>query len=215
MKKFEVLNNLQRGYLVAVVRGKNKDDAVEIARHAYKGGICSLEITFSTPGAEDAIAELVRCGNSNMIVGAGTVLDSETARIAIMKGASYIVSPHFDSDIAIMCNRYSTPYLPGCGSVTEIMNALTFGVDVVKLYPSNLLGPDFIKDVKGPIPHVEIMPSGGVTIENIDKWVKGGAFAIGIGSALTKEVANGDYNSVQKVAREFVDKLAAIKEECI
>ena len=107
-----------------------------------------------------------------------------------------------------MCNRYAIPYLPGCGSVTEIMEALTFGVDVIKLFPGSLLGPSFIKDVKGPIPHVQLMPSGGVSIDNVDKWVSNGAFAVGIGSALTKGVTDGDYSSVQKVASEFMDKIA-------
>lgn len=211
LQKFEVLNEIHKGYLVAVIRGKNKEDAVEISKQAYQGGIRSLEVTFSTPGAEEAIAELVRIGDSNMIVGAGTVLDGETARIAIMKGARYIVSPHFSPEIATVCNRYAIPYLPGCGSVTEIMHALESGVDVVKLFPGSLMGPGFIKDVKGPIPHVEIMPSGGVSIDNIDKWVNNGAFAVGIGSALTKGVTNGDYSSVQQVARTFADKLASIK----
>lgn len=211
INKYDVLNEMHEGYLVAVIRGKNKEDAVEISKQAFQGGIRSLEVTFSTPGAEDAIAELVRSGDSQMIVGAGTVLDAETARIAIMKGARYIVSPHFDGAIATMCNRYATPYLPGCGSVTEIMTALSFGVDVVKLFPGSLLGPGFIKDVKGPIPHVELMPSGGVSIDNIDKWKNNGAFAVGIGSALTKGVTADDYHSVQTVAREFMDKLASLK----
>lgn len=213
LQKYEVLNEMHKGYLVAVIRGKNKEDAVEISKQAFQGGIRSLEVTFSTPGAEEAIAELVRSGDSQMIVGAGTVLDAETARIAIMKGARYIVSPHFDGAIATMCNRYATPYLPGCGSVTEIMNALSYGVDVVKLFPGSLLGPGYIKDVKGPIPHVELMPSGGVSLDNLDKWVKNGAFAVGIGSALTKGVASGDYSSVQTVARSFMNKLASIKAE--
>ena len=99
--------------------------------------------------------------------------------------------------LQLVCNRYCIPYLPGCGSVTEIMHALESGVDVVKLFPGSLMGPGFIKDVKGPIPHVEIMPSGGVSIDNIDKWVNNGAFAVGIGSALTKGVTNGDYSSVE------------------
>ncbi|WP_217490925.1 bifunctional 2-keto-4-hydroxyglutarate aldolase/2-keto-3-deoxy-6-phosphogluconate aldolase [Bacillus sp. FJAT-27225] len=213
MQKFEVLNEMHKGYLVAVIRGKNKEEAVEISKRAFAGGIRSLEVTFSTPGAEDAIEELAKLGDSNMIIGAGTVLDAETARIAIMKGAKYVVSPHFDGAIATMCNRYAVPYLPGCGSVTEIMEALSFGVDVVKLFPGSLMGPSFIKDVKGPIPHVELMPSGGVSLDNIDKWVKNGAFAVGIGSALTKGVSNGDYSSVQDVARSFMNKLAEVKAD--
>jgi 2-dehydro-3-deoxyphosphogluconate aldolase / (4S)-4-hydroxy-2-oxoglutarate aldolase len=210
LQKYAILNEIHKGYLVAVIRGKNKEEAVEISKQAFKGGIFSLEVTFSTPEAEEAIAELSRLGDTEMIVGAGTVLDAETARIAIMKGARYVVSPHFDEAIAKMCNRYTTPYLPGCGSVTEIMNALSYGVDVVKLFPGSLLGPSFIKDVKGPIPHVELMPSGGVSLDNLGKWKINGAFAVGIGSALTKGISNGDYSSVQSVAREFMDKLASI-----
>lgn len=213
LQKFEVLNEMHKGYAVAVIRGKNKGDAVEISKAAFAGGIRSLEVTFSTPGAEEAIAELAQLGIDDMIVGAGTVLDAETARIAIMKGARYIVSPHFDAKIATMCNRYCVPYLPGCGSVTEIMEALASGVDVVKLFPGSLMGPSFIKDVKGPIPHVQLMPSGGVSIDNVDKWMNNGAFAVGIGSALTKGVTNGDYSSVEKVAREFMDRIAAVKGE--
>lgn len=211
LPKFEVLNEMHKGYAVAVIRGKNKEDAVEISKAAFKGGIRSLEVTFSTPGAEEAIAELVSTGDPQMIVGAGTVLDEETARIAILKGAKYIVSPHFDGKIATMCNRYCVPYLPGCGSVTEIMEALTFGVDVVKLFPGSLMGPGFIKDVKGPIPHVELMPSGGVSVDNVDKWIANGAFAVGIGSALTKGVTGSDYSSVETVARSFMDKIASVK----
>lgn len=211
LPKYEVLKEMHEGYAVAVIRGKNKQDAVEISKAAFRGGIRSLEVTFSTPGAEDAIAELAALEEKGMIVGAGTVLDEETARIAIMKGARYIVSPHLDAKIAVMCNRYCVPYLPGCGSVTEIMEALTLGVDVVKLFPGSLMGPGFIKDVKGPIPHVALMPSGGVSVENVDKWINNGAFAVGIGSALTKGVVNGGYSSVEKVAREFMNKIASVK----
>jgi 2-dehydro-3-deoxyphosphogluconate aldolase / (4S)-4-hydroxy-2-oxoglutarate aldolase len=211
LQKYEVLSEMHKGYAVAVIRGKNKEDAIAISRAAFKGGIRSLEVTFSTPGAEDAIAELSSLGINEMIIGAGTVLDEETARIAIMKGARYVVSPHFDSKIATMCNRYCVPYLPGCGSVTEIMEALTSGVDVVKLFPGSLMGPGFIKDVKGPIPHVELMPSGGVSVDNVDKWIHNGAFAVGIGSALTKGVANGDYRSVTQVAREFMGKIQSVR----
>lgn len=211
LQKFEVLKEINKGYLVAVIRGKSKEEAKEIAIQTYKGGINSLEITFSTPGAEDVIAELSNSEYSDMIVGAGTVLDKETARIAIMKGARYIVSPHFSAEIATMCNRYAIPYLPGCGSVTEVMHALEAGVDVVKLFPGGLLGQSFIKDVKGPIPHAEMMPSGGVNLDNVEGWVKSGAFAIGVGSALTKGVSNGDYSSVQQVARSFRDKVDSVK----
>ena len=213
LQKFEVLNEMHKGYVVAVVRGNSKEEAVEIAKQAFKGGIRSLEVTFTTPDAADVIAELTQLGEESMIVGAGTVLDEETARIAIMKGARYIVSPHFDKSISLMCNRYCIPYLPGCGSVTEIVEATTYGSDVIKLFPGSLLGKSFIKDVHGPLPHVQMMPSGGVSKDNVGDWIESGAFAVGIGSALTKNVKNGDYSSVQAVAREFVDVVESIRNK--
>lgn len=205
LQKYDVLNEMHSGYVVAVVRGNSKEEAVEIAKQAFKGGIRSLEVTFTTPDAAEVIAELTQLGEESMIVGAGTVLDDATARIAIMKGARYIVSPHFDRDISLMCNRYSIPYLPGCGSVTEIMEATTYGSDVIKLFPGSLLGKSFIKDIHGPLPHVQMMPSGGVSKENLADWMESGAFAVGIGSALTKHVKDGDYSTVQEVAREFMN----------
>lgn len=211
LQKYKVLSEMQKGYIVAVIRGNSKEEAVEIAKEAYKGGIRSLEITFTTPDAEEVIAELSRLNDDNMIIGAGTVLDAATARLAIMKGARYIVSPHFDSSISLMCNRYCIPYLPGCGSVTEIMEAVTYGSDLIKLFPGSLLGKSFIKDVHGPLPHVQMMPSGGVSKDNLEDWIESGAFAVGIGSALTKNVTEGDYSTVQKVAKEFMDLLASIQ----
>ena len=204
---------MHEGFLVAVIRGNTKEDAVEIAKEVFKGGIRSLEITFTTPDAAEVIAELTLLEIPGMIVGAGTVLDEVTARFAIMKGARYIVSPHFDRNISLLCNRYAIPYLPGCGSVTEILEATTYGSDVIKLFPGSLLGKSFIKDVHGPLPHVQMMPSGGVSKDNLADWINVGAFAVGIGSALTKGITKGDYSSVQKEAREFIDLLHSIKSK--
>ncbi|MDQ0412330.1 2-dehydro-3-deoxyphosphogluconate aldolase/(4S)-4-hydroxy-2-oxoglutarate aldolase [Mesobacillus stamsii] len=211
LKKLDVLRKLNEGYAIAVIRGESSEDAYQIAKHSFNGGIRSLEITFTTPGAEKVIAELVADGNPNMIVGAGTVLDAITASIAIMNGAQFIVSPHFDKDIALLCNRYSTPYLPGCATITEILKAVSYGVDVIKLFPGGHLGPSFMKDIKGPLPHVQLMPSGGVSIDNVEKWITNGAFAVGIGSALTKNRVTGDYSSVKKTAREFTEKIQSIQ----
>ena len=213
LQKFEVLNEMRDGYVVAVVRGNTKEEAVEIAKQAFKGGIRSLEITFTTPDAAEVIAELASLNEEGMIIGAGAVQVDTTARIAIMKGARYIVSPHFDRNISLMCNRYCVPYLPGCGSVTEVMEAVTCGSDVIKMFPGSLLGKSFIKDVHGPLPHVQMMPSGGVSKDNVADWIANGAFAVGIGSALTKNVKNGDYSSVQAVAREFVDVVESIRNK--
>lgn len=203
--KENILRKIKENILVAVVRGKNDDDAYEISKKIIQGGIKTIEVTFSTPYADNTIEKLSKeyCGSSDIVIGAGTVLDEITARIAILRGAKFIVSPHLNTDIATVCNRYNIPYLPGCGSVTEVLTAIEHGADVVKLFPGGLLGPSYIKDVHGPLSYAKMMPSGGVSIDNIDLWLKNGAFAVGIGSALVK---NGKDEIINET-RKFVDKI--------
>lgn len=213
MKKNQILKAMATNYIFAVIRGNDFEDGVKIAENCSQGGIKNLEITYTTPDASEIIKKLSRDPQlENVVVGAGTVLDDITAREAILAGASFIVSPNLNEDIAKVCNRYSIPYLPGCGSVTEIVHALELGVDVVKLFPGGLLGANFIQDVHGPIPHVEMMPSGGVSIENIDQWVEKGAWGVGVGSALTKKVATEGYQSVATEANAFVEKVRQSKK---
>lgn len=210
MKKYDVLKQIRENMLVAVIRGTNDIDAYEITKKVYEGGIKTIELTFSTPFIENTIERLTK-EDSDMLIGAGTVMDDITARIAIMKGAKFIVSPHLDEKIAKVCNRYAVPYLPGCGSVTEVNKAIEQGCDVVKLFPGGVLGAGFIKDITGPIPHANIMPSGGVSIDNMDKWLENGAYAIGIGSALTKRVKTDGYESVKEEAEKFVRRYNEIR----
>ncbi|WP_436854466.1 bifunctional 2-keto-4-hydroxyglutarate aldolase/2-keto-3-deoxy-6-phosphogluconate aldolase [Staphylococcus caeli] len=211
MKKMHTLQQLHDNYLVAVVRGHSQEDALQKSKQIIEGGILNIEVTFTTPQAEEVIKTLSTQYQENVLVGAGTVMDAITARVAIMNGARYIVSPHFDASIAEMCNLYTIPYLPGCGSVTEITQAMKCGVDVVKLFPGDLLGADFIKNVHGPIPQVEMMPSGGVTIDNMKDWYDKGAFAIGIGSALTKGATSEDGQTVVRQTQAFVKKFEEIR----
>lgn len=209
--KREILSQLEKNYLFAVVRGNSSHDAYEISKAVYEGGIKNIEVTFTTPGAEKTIESLAEAfGDTDIVIGAGTVMDDITARIAILAGAEFIVSPHFSPAISKVCNRYTVPYLPGCGSVTEIANAMETGVEVAKVFPGGVLGAGFIKDVHGPIPNIDLMPSGGVSLENLENWISNGAWAVGIGSALTKDVVSDDYSSVTSYARMFADKLHEI-----
>uniref|UniRef100_UPI00344BFA17 bifunctional 2-keto-4-hydroxyglutarate aldolase/2-keto-3-deoxy-6-phosphogluconate aldolase n=1 Tax=Carnobacterium sp. TaxID=48221 RepID=UPI00344BFA17 len=209
--KRKTLIQLEKNYLFAVIRGKSSQDAFEISKAAYNGGIKNIEVTFTTPGAVKTIEKLVEeFGNTDMVIGAGTVMDDITARIAILAGAKFIVSPNFSPSISEICNRYTIPYLPGCGSVTEIANAMATGVEIAKVFPGGILGAGFIKDVHGPIPHIDLMPSGGVSLENMDTWIANGAWAVGIGSALTKDINSDDYTSVTINAQKFSDRLNEI-----
>ena len=142
----------------------------------------------------------------DVVIGAGTVLDSETARMAILAGAEYIVSPSFNEDTAILCNRYNVPYIPGVMTINEIVKAYESGVDVVKLFPGNAFGQGYISSVKGPIPHVTIMITGGVNINNIDTWVNSGASLVGIGGELNKLGEEGRYDEIVSTCQEYIEK---------
>lgn len=213
-RKLKILSRLQTNYLFAVVRGKSEEDGLEIANHCVSGGIKNIEITYSTPNASLVIKELADTYKdvNEVVIGAGTVTDIAMASQAIQAGAEFVVSPHFDPEISRICHRNAIPYLPGCGTVTEIIQAMETGVDVVKLFPGGLLGPSFIKDVHGPFPYAEMMPSGGVGITNISDWIHLGAWAVGIGSALSKNIAQEGYTSVQKEAAKFVEAMNQAKQ---
>lgn len=203
MKKYEVLKRIEAVGIVAVVRAENSERAKLVASACIDGGIDSIEITFTVPGAQKVIESLVEEFGNSLLVGAGTVLDSVTARIAILAGAKYIVSPSFDLETAKLCNRYQVPYIPGCMTLTEMIQAMEAGVDIIKIFPGSAFGPDFIKAIKGPLPHVSLMPTGGVSLDNVDKWIKNGCIAVGVGGNLTK----GTKENMTKTAKEFVVKI--------
>lgn len=184
MKKWQTLRELEGKKIVAVVRGDTKEEAKMIATGARKGGIELLEITFTVPQADKLIEELSIYYGSGAVVGAGTVLEPTTARLAILAGAAFIVSPHFSQDIAKICNLYQIPYIPGCYTSTEIIEALQSGTDIIKVFPGNMASPSFIKTMNGPVPQAQLMPSGGVSQHNIKDWVQNGAVAVSAGSSL-------------------------------
>lgn len=205
MKRFSILNKLQQTGIIAVIRGNSIEDALKLSKEIVAGGIKALEITFTIDQAEKLIKQLKKEYeyNQDVVIGAGTVLDPTTARIAIMAGAEYIVSPSFDKNTAKICNLYQIPYIPGCLSIEEIQKALTYGSDIIKLFPGNVLKPEFIKSVKGPLPYVNIMPSGGVNLNNIKEWVNAGAIAVSVGGNLTTAEDGSLHKSVKKIAQEY------------
>ncbi|MDQ0198014.1 bifunctional 2-keto-4-hydroxyglutarate aldolase/2-keto-3-deoxy-6-phosphogluconate aldolase [Neobacillus ginsengisoli] len=207
LKKFAILNQLEEGKIVAVVRGESEEDAYQISLACIRGGIKNIEVTFTTPNALDVIKKLAEANNHSAVIGAGTVLDPGTARLAILNGARYIVSPHFSKEISETCNLYSIPYLPGCLTATEMVEALKTGVDVVKVFPGGVVGPSYIENIQGPLPNINIMPSGGVNLDNVLEWLDKGSFAVGVGSVLTKGIKSGDYEEVERRAQQFTDKI--------
>jgi len=209
MKKLDVLTKISECGVVAVVRADSKEEATKISAACIEGGIFGIEVTFTVQGADEVIKELASIyqDHPEVVIGAGTVLDAATARIAILAGAQFVVSPAFDEDTAKLCNLYQIPFMPGCMTITEMKQALTAGVDIVKLFPGNAFGPDFVKAVKAPLPQVNIMPTGGVSLDNVDKWIKNGCVAVGVGGNLVAPAKLGDYDKITEYARQYVQKV--------
>ncbi|EOL43169.1 2-dehydro-3-deoxyphosphogluconate aldolase/4-hydroxy-2-oxoglutarate aldolase [Enterococcus phoeniculicola] len=213
MKKIETLAGLQKAGVIAVVRGATKEEALQASHAIIKGGIVGIELTFTVPQADEVIRELSDAykGHPEVLIGAGTVLDATTARLAIMSGAQYIVSPSFDRETAEICNLYQIPYLPGCMTITEMQTALKSGVDIIKLFPGSAYGPSIVSAFKAPFPQLNIMPTGGVSLDNMSEWFKAGVVAVGVGGNLLAPAAQGDFKKVTEVAKQYSDKLNEIK----
>lgn len=186
MDKETVIKRIEDGKIVAVVRGETKEEAIKIVKECVENGIDIIELTFTTPFAYEAIKELAATYKDKILLGAGTVLDSETARIAILAGAKFIVSPQLSLEVIRLANRYRVANMSGIMTVTEAVKAMEAGTDILKVFPSEVLGVSFIKALKAPLPYAKLMPTGGVTPENINEWLDTGVVAVGVGSSLTK-----------------------------
>lgn len=208
MDKEKVIAKITECGLVAVVRAESSEQAVKIAEACAAAGVAGIEITFTVPGAAEVIRDCAKnFNNGEIIVGAGTVMDAETARTAILAGAQYVVSPYFNADTVSLCNRYRVPVMPGAMTIKEVVEAMQSGADIVKVFPGELFGPAFIKAVRGPIPYAKMMPTGGVSLDNVDEWIKAGAVAVGVGGNLTAGAKKGDYASITRIAAEFIAKI--------
>jgi 2-dehydro-3-deoxyphosphogluconate aldolase/(4S)-4-hydroxy-2-oxoglutarate aldolase len=207
MAKLEVLHKIVTSGLVAVIRAENPDQAARIADACALGGITALEITFTVPGAAGVIEHLARKCSKEILLGAGTVLDPETARIAILAGAHFVVSPALNPGTARLCNRYQVPYMPGAATIGEVIAGMECGADIVKVFPGDTLGPAFVKAVRGPLPQAQLMPTGGVSVENVRQWIDAGSVAIGVGGNLTAAAKTGDFASITRIAQQFVEKI--------
>ncbi|WP_179393839.1 bifunctional 2-keto-4-hydroxyglutarate aldolase/2-keto-3-deoxy-6-phosphogluconate aldolase [Lacticaseibacillus absianus] len=213
MQKVAYLNRIVAAGVVAVIRADTADEAVRLSDAVIAGGVTAIELTFTVPHADQAIATLSQkyAADDRVIIGAGTVLDPITARMAITSGAEFVVSPSFNPDVATVCNLYAIPYTPGCVTPTEIQHALEAGVDLIKLFPGSLTGPSMVKAIKAPFPYVSIMPTGGVSLENMADWFEAGVSCVGAGSNLTAAAKTGDYAGVTKTAAAYHQKLVEIR----
>ena len=215
MKRIEMIKKISDAGIVAVIRATSKEEGIKIVEAVKKGGIKALEITMTVPGAVDIIKELAEIykDDEDMLIGAGTVLDPETARACILAGAKYIVSPSLNADTVRLCNRYRIAVMPGIMTVKEAVEAMELGVEILKVFPGNAFGPSIISSFKGPLPQANFMPTGGVSLDNVKDWIKAGAVAVGTGGDLTRGANTGNYELVTETAAKFVQAVKKAREE--
>ena len=213
MLKHAIYQGIVQRRMVGIVRAGSAEIALGIAEACIAGGITALEVAFTTPGTLDVIKTLRQRHGDGVMLGAGTVLDPETARLAILAGAQFIISPSVNVDTIRMCQRYQVLAMPGVMTPTEIITALDAGADIIKIFPAEMFGPAYIRALSAPLPHAPLMPTGGVTVDNLGEWFANGALAVGIGSSLSGPGASGDFAAVETRARAFVAAMETVRSK--
>jgi len=213
MQRSGVVARIERERVVAVIRLDDPDKLRSVIEALAEGGVRVIEVTMTVPRAIELIAQVAGSAHDDVMIGAGPVLDAATARQAIDAGARFVVSPVFRREVLAACHERGVPAMPGCFTPTEILDAWDAGADIVKVFPSTALGPTFIKDVRAPLPQVKLMPTGGVSIDNAADWLRAGAVAVGIGSALVDAAAvkAGDFASLTRRAEQIMASVNEVR----
>jgi len=211
--KEQLFDSILSTGVVAVIRAQSREQLPDIARALIAGGVTAIEVTMTTPKAIAGIEALADALGDQAVIGVGTVLDPATARDAIAAGAQFVVSPAFDDEIVATTRRYGKISIPGAFTPTEILRAWSAGADVVKVFPSTAVGPNYFKDILAPLPQVRLTPTGGVDLKNAPDWIKAGAACLGVGSALVSKdaMSKRDWQSITTNARAFVDAIATAR----
>ena len=206
MSRYEKLNEVIESGIVAVIRAPSGELLADVAEALLAGGITVMEITFTVPKAETVLQQMVERVGDRALVGAGTILDLETARTALLHGAQFLVSPATNLDVIQMAHRYDKLVMPGALTPTEVLSAWEAGADVVKIFPSDINGPGYLKALRGPLPQILMMPTGGVNLDTAADFLRAGACTLGIGGALVEKeaVAKGDLARIEALSRQYV-----------
>jgi 2-dehydro-3-deoxyphosphogluconate aldolase/(4S)-4-hydroxy-2-oxoglutarate aldolase len=212
-QRADVVAAIERCGVVAVIRLQDPSKLSRVIDALAAGGVRALEVTMTVPGAIGLIEQIARSMPDGFVLGAGTILDPETARLAILSGARFIVGPVFNPAVIALGHRYDVAVMPGCLTPTEVLAAWEAGADVVKIFPATALGPGYFKDIHGPLPQVRLMPTGGVTLENAGEWIAAGAVAIGVGTSLVDRaaIAAGDYAAITARSARFIEAVSAAR----
>jgi len=209
MDKADKLNLIRETGIIAIMRAQDSDPLMAAADAICRGGIRVIEVAMTTPGALNVIAEATDKFGDRVLFGAGTVLDAETARAAILAGAGFIVAPTLKIETIGLCNRYSIPVVPGCFTPTEMLTAWEAGADLVKLFPADIGGPGIVRTILAPLPQLKIVPVGGVDLKNAAAFIRNGAFALGVGNSLINQnlLAAGDMGEITRRAAAFIQEV--------
>ena len=215
MSKEDQLRRVLDVGLVAVVRSPDSQQLVEVARALADGGVTVIEITMTVPGALDVVRQVRQALGDRILLGAGTILDTETARAALLAGAEYVVAPTLNLDVIRLCQRYDKLVMPGAFTPTEVLAAWEAGADIVKVFPADIVGPAFLKALRGPLPQVRLMPTGGVDLTTAAAFLKAGACCLGVGGQLVepKAVAARDFGRIRDLARQYVAVVQQTRKE--
>uniref|UniRef100_A0A7C2JXQ9 Bifunctional 4-hydroxy-2-oxoglutarate aldolase/2-dehydro-3-deoxy-phosphogluconate aldolase n=1 Tax=Schlesneria paludicola TaxID=360056 RepID=A0A7C2JXQ9_9PLAN len=214
MSRHDDLQRVLQSGLVAIIRANSGEQLVQVSRALYEGGIDVIEVTFTVPNAVEVLTAVKRDLGKQILLGAGTVLDPETARAAFLAGAEFLVSPVVNLDVIRLGLRYDKLVMPGAYTPTEILTAWEAGADVVKLFPADIGGPAYLKALKGPLPQVRLLPTGGVNLQTLPDFFKAGACAVGLGSSLVEKdaVERGDFARIRDLARQYVELVKQVQE---
>jgi 2-dehydro-3-deoxyphosphogluconate aldolase/(4S)-4-hydroxy-2-oxoglutarate aldolase len=205
MSRDTTVNRILEGCIVAVVRSESSEPLIKVIQALAEGGVTAAEVTFTVPDAVDVIRQARRVVGDSVVLGAGTVLDPETARAAILAGAEYIVAPTLNLDVIRLCRRYDKAVMPGAFTPTEVLTAWESGADIVKVFPADVGGPAYLKALRGPLPQIRLMPTGGVDLTTAEKFLAAGACCLGVGSALVdpKAVLSNDFVRIRELASQY------------
>ncbi|MCZ6678713.1 MAG: bifunctional 4-hydroxy-2-oxoglutarate aldolase/2-dehydro-3-deoxy-phosphogluconate aldolase [Candidatus Poribacteria bacterium] len=214
MTKMEQMQRIESCGIVAIIRANSSSELIEVVAAIKAGGVDVIEVTMTTPNALAVISDVAARYGDEVVVGVGSVLDAETARVAMLAGAEFVVSPVVKPEIIEICNRYSKVVMPGTFTPTEILSAWEAGADYVKVFPSSVVGPSYIKDVKAPLPHIPLIPTGGVNVDTAGEFIKAGATALGVGGALVNSqvIAEGRFDILTETAEKLVAAVRAARE---
>ena len=209
MRSSDVFGLIKDTGIVAILRGIGEEESLRTVEALCKAGVKAIEVTFNTPGVDKIILSLIRSFRGEIIVGAGTVTNPASAVRAIECGAEFVLAPNTDAEVVATVKRYGKLMVPGAYTATEVLKCYDFGADIVKIFPASSVGPKYIKDLRGPYDYIDMMPVGGVNVDNVGEFIKAGSLAVGVGGSLIRKdlLAKENYKAIEELAKKFIDEI--------